>query len=105
LLAVGKDIWVNTFGTNEIYRLDDKGAKQDVTKTPTGGLDGFAAMGDSLLVSSWQGKAIYKGKAGQKFEPALQGLEGAADFAYDTKRSRVVVPRFMGNAVEAYDLK
>jgi sugar lactone lactonase YvrE len=105
LLAVGKDIWVNTFGTNEIYRLDDKGAKQDVTKTPTGGLDGFAAMGDSLLVSSWEGKVIYKGKAGQKFEPALQGLEGAADFTYDTKRNRVVVPRFMGNAVEAYDLK
>jgi sugar lactone lactonase YvrE len=105
LLAVGKDIWVNTFGTNEIYRLDDKGTKLDVTKLPTGGLDGFAPMGDSLLVSSWQGKTIYKGKAGQKFEPALQGLEGPADFTYDTKRSRVVVPRFMGNAVEAYDLK
>jgi sugar lactone lactonase YvrE len=105
LLAVGKDIWVNCFGANEIFKLDDKGAKQDVTKTPVGGLDGFAAMGDSLLVSSWQGKAIYKGKAGQKFEPVLQGLEAPADFTYDTKRSRVVVPRFMGNAVEAYDLK
>jgi sugar lactone lactonase YvrE len=105
LLAVGKDIWVNTFNSNEIYRLDDKGAKQDVTKTPAGGLDGFAAMGDSLLVSSWQGKAIYKGKVGLKFEPLLQGLDGAADFAFDSKRSRVVVPRFLGNAVEAYDVK
>ncbi|HEX6766582.1 MAG TPA: hypothetical protein VF103_13910 [Polyangiaceae bacterium] len=105
VIVVGKDVWVNTFGSNEIYRLDDKGAKQDVTKLPAGGLDGFAQMGDSLLVSSWQGKAIYKGKAGQKFEPVLQGLDGAADFAFDSKRSRVVVPRFMGNAVEAYDVK
>jgi hypothetical protein len=96
---------VNTFGSNEIYRLDDKGAKLDVTKTPAGGLDGFAAMGDAFLVSSWQGKAIYKGKAGLKFEPLLQGLDGAADFAFDSKRSRVVVPRFLGNAVEAYDVK
>jgi sugar lactone lactonase YvrE len=105
LLVVGKDLLVNTFGGNEIYRLDDKGAKQDVTKLPTGGLDGFASLGDSLLVSSWQGKTIYKGKLGQKFEPLLQGLDGAADFTVDTKRSRVVVPRFMGNAVEAYDVK
>ena len=105
LLVVGKDILVNTFGSNEIYRLDDKGAKQDVTKLPTGGLDGFASLGDSLLVSSWAGKTIYKGKLGQKFEPLVQGLEGAADFTVDTKRSRVVVPRFMGNAVEAYDVK
>lgn len=105
LLVVGKDLLVDTFSSNEIYRLDDKGAKQDVTKIPTGGLDGIASMGDSLLVSSWQGKTIYKGKLGQKFEPVLQGLDGAADFTVDTKRSRVVVPRFMGNAVEAYDVK
>ncbi len=105
LLMVGKDLLANTFLSNEIYRLDDKGAKQDVTKIPTGGLDGFASLGDSLLVSSWQGKIIYKGKLGQKFEPLLQGLDGAADFTVDTKRSRVVVPRFMGNAVEAYDVK
>jgi sugar lactone lactonase YvrE len=105
VLVVGKDVLVNTFGSNEIFRLDDKGAKLDVTKVPTGGLDGFQSLGDSLLVSSWAGKTIYKGKLGQKFEPILQGLDGAADFVVDTKRNRVVVPRFMGNAVEAYDVK
>jgi sugar lactone lactonase YvrE len=105
VLVVGKDLLVNTFRGDEIFRLDDKGAKQDVTKIPTGGLDGFQSLGDSLLVSSWAGKTIYKGKLGQKFEPLLQGLDGAADFVVDTKRNRVVVPRFMGNAVEAYDVK
>ena len=62
-------------------------------------------MGDSLLVSSWQGSTIYKGKLGGTFEPVLQGVKGAADFSFDSKRSRVIVPRFMENAVEAYDVK
>jgi sugar lactone lactonase YvrE len=105
VIVVDNKVLVDTFLSNEIYRLDDKGAKQDVTTIPTGGLDGFASMGDSLLVSSWQGSTIYKGKLGQKFEPLIQGLKGAADFTYDAKRNRVVVPRFMDNAVEAYDVK
>jgi sugar lactone lactonase YvrE len=105
VLAIGKDVLVNTFQSNEIYKLDDKGGKLEVTQVPTGGLDGFAVMGDSLLVSSWQGSAIYKGKLGGKFEPVLQGVKGAADFAFDSKRSRLIVPRFMENAVEAYDVK
>ena len=105
VLVVGKDLLVNTFVSNEIYKLDDKGAKQNVTKVPTGGLDGMQSMGDSLLVSSWQGSTIYKGKLGGTFEPVLQGVKGAADFTFDSKRSRVIVPRFMENAVEAYDVK
>ncbi|HEX6272513.1 MAG TPA: hypothetical protein VFZ53_05720 [Polyangiaceae bacterium] len=105
LLLVGKDVFVNTFGSNEIFKLDDKGVKQEVTQVPTGGLDGLASMGDSLLVSSWQGNAIYKGKLGGKFEPVLQGVKAPADFTVDPKRNRIVVPRFMENAVEAYDVK
>ena len=105
VLFVGKDVIVNTFGSNEIYTLDDKGTKQNVTKVPTGGLDGLASVGDALYVSSWQGSAIYKGKLGGTFEPVLQGLKGPADFGFDSKRNRVVVPRFMENAVEAYDVK
>jgi sugar lactone lactonase YvrE len=105
LLFVGKDLWVNTFASDEVYRLDDKGAKADVTHLPTGGLDGMVAMGESLLVTSWKGSAIYKGKPNAKFEPVLSSLGGAADIGFDTKRSRVVVPRFVDSAVEAYDLK
>ena len=89
----------------EVVGLDDKGARQDITPLPKGGLDGLASTGDSLLVTSWQGSAIYRGKLGQKFEVAFPGLKGAADIAYDAKRKRVIVPRFVDNAIEAYDLK
>jgi hypothetical protein len=105
LLAVDNGVLVNGLTGNELYRLDDKGARQDITPLPKGGLDGLASTGDSLLVTSWQGSAIYRGKLGQKFEVAFPGLKGAADIAYDAKRKRVIVPRFVDNAIEAYDLK
>ncbi len=105
VLFTDKGVLVNTFGGAEVYRLDDKGAKEDVTKTPNGGLDGLVMAGDALLVSSWGGSAIYRGKLGGTFEPVLQSLKAPADIAWDKKRSRVLVPRFLDNVVEAYDLK
>lgn len=105
LWSTDKGLLVVTFGTNELYRLDDKGAKVDVTSLPAGSLDGIAAAGDSILISSWKASAIFKGKLGDKFEVALSGLEAPADFGYDAKRKRVLVPRFNGHTVEAYDLK
>lgn len=105
LLAVENGVLVNTFGSNELYRLDDKGAKQDITKLPEGGLDGLAQAGDALLVSSWKASAVYRGTLGGKFELVLGELKGPADIGFDSKRKRVLVPRFLENAVEVYDLK
>ncbi len=105
LLVVEKGVLVVTFNSDELYRLDEKGTKQDVTKVPEGGLDGIAQAGDSLLVSSWKGSAVYKGSLGGKFEPVLTELKGPADIGFDSKRKRVLVPRFLESAVEAYDLK
>lgn len=105
VVAVDNGVLVNTFNSDEVYRLDDKGEKHDLTKLPTGGLDGMALVGGALLVSSWKGSTIYRGSLGGKFEAVLSGLGGAADFGFDGKRSRVLVPRFLDNAVEVYDLK
>ena len=105
LFSVDNGVLVNTFGSNEVYRLDDKGAKQDITKLPEGGLDGIAQAGDTLLVSSWKGSAVYRGTLGGKFEIVLGELKGPADIGFDSKRKRVLVPRFLENAVEVYDLK
>jgi hypothetical protein len=105
LLAVDKGVLVVTFGNNELYRLDDKGVKQDVTKIPGGALDGIAQAGDKLLVSSWQTSSVYRGTLGGSFEVVLPELKGPADIGFDSKRKRVLVPRFLESAVEVYDLK
>lgn len=105
LLVDGKSLIVVPFGSNEIYQLDQKGTKSGGTKLPKGGFDGIVKVGDALLVSSWEGQSIYKGKLGGSFEPILESLEAPADIGFDKKRSRVLVPRFTANAVEAYDVK
>jgi predicted secreted protein len=105
LLAVGTDVLVSTMSGSELYRLDEKGARQDVTPIPEGVLDGIVAVGDELLVSSWKGSAVYRGRLGQKFEPLFTGLKGPADIGFDSKRKRLLVPRFMESAVEVYDVK
>jgi len=49
---------------------------------------------------------IWRGdKLGGEFKEAFTDLEGPADFGFDTKRNRVLVPRFQGNTVEAWDFK
>jgi hypothetical protein len=105
LLATDKGPWVVTFGSGELYRLDDKGVRMDIVKLPQGGLDGIVSTGDGLLISSWKGSAIYKGKAAGPFEVAIGELSAPADIGYDSKRTRLLVPRFMDNAVEVYELK
>ena len=62
-------------------------------------------MGDSLLVTSWEGSAIYKGKLGGTFDQVLADQKSPADIGYDTKRGRVLVPHLMEDTVEAYELK
>jgi sugar lactone lactonase YvrE len=105
LIWTDKGLLVDTFNSNEIYRVDDKGVRQDITKLPEGGLDGIIAAGDKLFVTSWKASAVYSGKLNDKFEVAIANVSSPADIGYDTKRNRVLVPRFTENAVEVYEVK
>jgi DNA-binding beta-propeller fold protein YncE len=105
LLPTTGGVLAVTLNSNELYRIDDKGARQDITKLPDGGLDGLIQVGDKLLISSWKAKTIYRGKLNDKFEPVIPNVNSPADIAWDSKRSRVLVPRFLDNAVEVYELK
>jgi len=106
VLAIRDTLYVVTFGAAELqtYGLDGK-KKGEATKLPKGSLDGILEVGDELLISSWDGAAIYKGKPGGEFKQVAGDLKAPADIGYDTKRARVLVPRFMDNKVEAWELK
>ena len=105
LVTVGGDLIVVTFGSNEAYKLGEKGIKVQATKLPEGGLDGVVALGDELLISSWKGSSVYRGKLGGKFEVAIPGLKAPADIGYDTKRKRLLVPHFLDSTVEVFELQ
>jgi hypothetical protein len=104
LAVVGGAVWVVTFRGKQLYRLAD-GKKADTSELPTGGLDGLEALDDGrVVVSSWEGKALYIGKPGGAFSALAENVESPADLGIDRKRNRVVVPIFMGNALRFYPI-
>jgi sugar lactone lactonase YvrE len=106
-LAFGpKGLLVNTLNSNEVFGIGPKGEKLDVIKMPNGGLDGMLVVGDTLIFSSWGASAVYRGKlGGTSYEPIIQNVKGPADIGWDSKRHRVLIPRFVDDVVEAYDVK
>jgi len=100
-----KGLVVCSFETNEIYRLDAQGRKQDITKTPGAGLAGIVSLGDFLLVTSWESSSIFRGKLGGSFEVAFADQKSPSDLGYDSERARLLVPHFRENTVEAFELR
>lgn len=106
LFVTADTIYVSTFGANEVHALDLSGKRKgEPMKLGTGGLDGVVVVGDTLFVSSWEGKSVWAGKPGEAFTEAFTGLESPADLGFDSKRRRLLVPLFLGNAVQAWDVK
>ncbi|XXX72344.1 SMP-30/gluconolactonase/LRE family protein [Sorangium sp. So ce134] len=101
-----KGLVVCASGAPEVFRLDEKGAKRDVTTTAPGGrLDGVISVGDSLLVTSHDASAVLRGKLGGTFEVAIPEQKTPADIGYDTKRGRVLVPHVLVDTVDVYELR
>jgi streptogramin lyase len=103
VLADSAGLVVVTFGSGAAFRLDASGKRTDLAKPPAGSLDGVVRLADgSLLVSSWEGKAVYRlapGAAG--WSTAADSVESPADIGYDTKRQRVLIPLFTPSEVRA----
>jgi sugar lactone lactonase YvrE len=104
LAVVDGKIWVVTFGTGELYRLDG-GKKVDAVKLPKGSLDGIVVGKDGkLLISSWEGQAVFEGPAAGPFTEKVTGVESPADIGLDLKRNRLLIPLFQKNAIEIHPL-
>ena len=100
VLADEDGAYVVTYGGAELYRLNKKGEREQVTALPKGGLDGIVRLSDgTLLVSSWEAGSIFRGRPGGTFEPILTGLTSPADIGLDTKRNRVLIPSFLTDSV------
>jgi hypothetical protein len=102
---VGGKVWVVTFGGTELYPIEN-GKKGTVTNLPKGSLDGLVHLtDDSLLISSWDGKAVYRGTAGGTFTAVLENLNAPADIGYDSKRHLLLVPHFMDSIVTLHPIQ
>lgn len=99
-------IVVVTFGTGAVYRVDPKtGARSVMPKPPKGGLDGVEMLADgSLLISSWEGQAIYRLTNGV-YTTAVDSVASPADIGYDRKRQLVLIPVFTANQVRIQEVR
>lgn len=104
LIVSNGELWIVSFRSNELYRLVD-GKKTDIVTLPTGGLDGIASTADGqLLISSWEGSAVYRGNATGPFEAVVQGITSPADIGVDSKRNLLLIPVFQEDRIEIHPL-
>lgn len=103
--ASGRLILV-TFGSGAIVHIDPSSGQTSGFPTPPAGqLDGVVVVDGSLLVSSWEGKAVYRVGSGAQYSTVVDGVEAPADIGYDRKRQRVLIPLFTTDRVLIFPLR
>jgi sugar lactone lactonase YvrE len=104
-LFVTKDgIYMVPFGGKELMSFDLNGKPLSKKALPVGQIDGLLMNGDDIYVSSWESKSVLKGSLTTEFTPLIENIDAPADIGFDSKRNRILVPRFSGNLVQAFSL-
>jgi hypothetical protein len=98
VLVDGADVWVVTFGGNQLFRVVD-GSVVGAVSLPQGGLDGLVAGAGRFLVSSWEGAAVYGGPMDGPFSIVVDSVTAPADIGFDVGRNVVLIPLFQSDAV------
>jgi sugar lactone lactonase YvrE len=102
-LAVDEQgVIVVPFGGNRPLRIDASGNITAMDSLPAGQLDGLVRLDDgSLLVSSWEGRAVYHLMPGMAHTmTAVSDVEAPADIGYDRGRNRVLIPLFTSDRLD-----
>jgi sugar lactone lactonase YvrE len=104
LAFAGDALWVATYGSGELYRACGHDVC-DRERLPQGGLDGIVVLPDgSFLISSWDASAVYRGRPGGPWTVAVDGVAGAADLGWDSRRGRLLLPLLEAGALAARTL-
>jgi len=102
---VGRRFIIVSFGAAKTVLAWKPGDRSPriIAKGP-GGFDGVEVVGGRILVSSWADSTVSAYETGQAVK-VITGVPNPADIGYDAKRNRVLIPIFMGNRVEVWQLK
>lgn len=105
-VAVGSTgIFVVTFMSGEVFRLDAEGNRTDVMPASERQIDGIEMMDDGgFLMSSWGDQAVYRVGGDGSVSQVVGGLDAPADIGYDRARNRVLVPLFNADEVHVVPL-
>lgn len=75
-----------------------------VTDSGPGQFDGVEVIDGALWISSWADSSVYRYARGE-FTRMIKGVPNPADIGYDGKRNRILIPLFMGDQVEVWQLR
>lgn len=103
LLVIDEQLWVVTFGSGELYKLDEKGQRSEITTTPKGSLDGIVQLKKRLFVSSWEASAVYE-RDGDEFVERVGHVPAPSDIGADERRGRLLIPLFNDNTLIIHPL-
>jgi sugar lactone lactonase YvrE len=91
------------FGTGKLFGWKP-GQAPTTLGTGPGQFDGVEVAGNAIWVSSWADSSVYRYADGQS-RSLIKGVPSPADIGYDAKRHRVLIPIFMGNRVEIWQVQ
>ena len=74
-----------------------------IAKGP-GGYDGIEVVGKDIWVSTWADSSVYRWRDGTGVN-LITGVPSPADIGYDAKRNRIIIPVFMANRIEIWQLQ
>ena len=94
-------------GTDQILEADLKTKEIKVLVDKCGGIDGLQKLDNGqFLYSNWEGRIfITKGSESIKLLDTVGDKKNTADVSFVKGKNLVLVPTFMANSVDAYQLK
>jgi len=102
--AVGRRFIVVQSGGKAVLAWKPGDRAPSVIARGIGGFDGVEMIGGKVVVSSWTDSSITRFDSTQGTR-IITGVPSPADFGYDAKRNRVLIPIFTGNRVEIWQLQ
>ncbi|MFH1143692.1 MAG: hypothetical protein V1774_04025 [Candidatus Eisenbacteria bacterium] len=101
----GGDLLFATSAGRTVSGWNADGRPRALWQTPLGGLDGLVVLTDgSVLVSSWQGSAVYRCGPDSTVREIVNRVPAPADIGFDAGRNLILIPLFQDDAVVARPL-
>ncbi|MGH7612471.1 MAG: SMP-30/gluconolactonase/LRE family protein [Gemmatimonadales bacterium] len=100
---VGKRFIVAPFGGPSVFAWKQGNVAPTVIARGPAGFDGVEMVQGRLLVSSWTDSTVSAYESGSQVR-VISGVASPADFGYDAKRNRILIPLFTANRMEIWQL-
>ena len=106
ILADSGGVTMVTLGSGRVFHFDAAGNRTELPRPPKGGLDGIVRLPDhALLITSWEGAAVYRLAPGGAYSVAVAGVTSPADIGWDPTRHLLLIPQLTLNQVQIRELR